>query len=147
MDIISNEPKIIIDYAHTSSSFRNIVVESKKLFKRPLILLFGAGGNRDLTKRKEYAKIANRYANLTILTNDNPRGEEPLKIINSMGDYIENKIIIMDRKQAIKYAISLLKDEVLLILGKGDEDYIIYENYQEYHNDYDEVKKCLNKIM
>ena len=53
----------------------------------------------------------------------------------------------MNRKQAIKYAISLLKDEVLLILGKGDEDYIIYENYQEYHNDYDEVKKCLNKIM
>lgn len=147
MDLISKKPMIVIDYAHSASSFRQIVKETKKLFKKKLILLFGAGGCRDKSKRKEYGKIAEKYADLSILTNDNPRGENPISIINEIGKYIKNKVIIIDRKEAIKFAINKLQeDSVLLILGKGNENYIQFDKYKEFHNDYIEVEKCLNRL-
>ena len=82
------------------------------------------------------------------MTNDNPRSESPEEIINQMKSYITHVEVIYDRKEAIKRGIDLTEnDKMLLILGKGNEDYILMDNYKIFHNDYYEVEKCLAKDM
>ena len=148
LDVVSKNPLIIIDYAHSPSSFENVILEAKEIFNKKVILVFGAGGDRDKSKRSEYAKIANKYAYITILTNDNPRSESPEEIVNQMKNYISHIEVIYDRKEAIKRGINLTEnDKMLLILGKGNEDYILMDNYKIFHNDYYEVEKCLAKDM
>lgn len=146
LDIVSKDPLIIIDYAHSESSFENILKECKEIFDKKIILIFGAGGNRDQSKRKDYALFAKKYADYVILTNDNPRNESPIEIVNQMKIYLTNFEIIYDRKKAIERGINLLdSNHLLLILGKGNEDYILMDGYKIFHNDYYEVEKCLMK--
>jgi len=115
-------PKIIIDFAHTPDGMQKVLssIKGKK------IVVFGAGGNRDKSKRKLMGEIADKYSNYIILTNDNPRCEDEMSIINDIKKGIKNTSveIILDRKEAIKKAISLQTDEYVLLLGKGDEKYI-----------------------
>jgi UDP-N-acetylmuramoyl-L-alanyl-D-glutamate--2,6-diaminopimelate ligase len=88
-------------------------------------VVFGAGGNRDASKRPLMGKIANRYAKKIIVTSDNPRFEEPKNIIDQICEGMREKPIVMEnRKEAIVYALETLEsNETLVILGKGDEDY------------------------
>lgn len=145
LDVVSKKPLIIIDYAHSASSFLNVVKETKEIFSKKMILIFGSGGDRDKHKRKEYGRVANKYGDKIILTNDNPRSEDPMSIILDIASEIDDYEVILDRKKAIKRGIELLNDDyLLLILGKGNEDFVIYKDYKEYLNDYQEVKKCLN---
>ena len=122
---LDNCPKVIIDYAHTPDALKNIL-ESLKLSKyKKLNLVFGCGGERDKGKRKEMAIIVNQYADFVFVTSDNPRNEEPIKIID---DICENLIIpniaIEDRETAIKEALKKSDtDDVILIAGKGHETY------------------------
>lgn len=148
LDVVNKNPLIIIDYAHSASSFENVVRETKVIFNRKMILIFGSGGDRDKSKRKEYGKIANKYASKIILTNDNPRSEDPKKIIEDISKEIKEYEVILDRKKAIKRGIELLTDDyLLLILGKGNEDFIQFKDYKVYSNDYVEVEKCLKTLM
>jgi len=115
-------PKVIIDFAHTPDGMEKVLssIKDKK------IVVFGAGGNRDKSKRKLMGEIADKYADYIILTNDNPRCEDELSIINDIKEGIKNTPveIIIDRSEAIKKALKIKKNKYVLLLGKGDEKYI-----------------------
>ena len=120
-------PKIIIDYAHTPDALENILQSLGELHPSEIILIFGCGGDRDKGKRKEMALIANKYANKVIITNDNPRDENPLDILNTIKNNLSvTHEVIENREEAIKKGLKLLRNKsILLIAGKG------HENYQE----------------
>ncbi len=124
MEIVSQNPLVIVDFAHTPDGMQK-VLESMR--DRDLVVLFGAGGDRDKDKRAKMGMVASRFAKKIVLTSDNPRSEEPEKIIEDILKGVnqrENLIIEPDRKEAIKKALKWQKEgEVLMILGKGDEEY------------------------
>ena len=126
-------PKIIVDFAHTPDGMEKVLnaISSKK------IVVFGAGGDRDKTKRKIMGEIADKYADYIILTNDNPRCENPQDIIQEIAKGIKNSPfeIIEDRKEAIKKAIKLQENEYVLILGKGDEKYMQFCDKKVFFSD------------
>jgi len=150
MEVIANNNNyIILDYAHTPDAMERILKETNKIKKGRNIVLFGCGGNRDKSKREIMGKIANDYADFIYLTNDNPRFEKDDDIINDILFGIENKnklIIEKDREKAITMAIKQMKEnDVLLILGKGHEDYQIIKD-QKYHlSDREIVLVCIKK--
>ena len=145
-EIISKKPLIIVDYAHTSSSLEYVLSKYRNKTRSKLISILGAGGNRDKNKRKEYGKIVNNYSDIVILTNDNPRYENPIDIIDNIKLKTEKELIIIDREDAIKKGIELLsKDDTLLILGKGDENYIEINGKRIPFKDKEIVLNHLNK--
>ena len=139
---------IIIDYAHTPDAFANIfksIFELKNKNKK-IITVFGCGGNRDSSKRKRMGKIASNYSDYIYITNDNPRFEDEDKIIDNICGGISNTEyqIIKDRKKAI---ISAMNNEnsIILILGKGVEEYQIIKNKKINHSDIKTVKEFINE--
>ena len=139
---------IIIDYAHTPDAFSNIfksIFELKNKNKK-IITVFGCGGNRDSSKRKQMGKIASNYSDYIYITNDNPRFEDEDKIIDNICGGISNTEyqIIKDRKKAI---ISAMNNEnsIILILGKGVEEYQIIKNKKINHSDIKTVKEFINE--
>jgi len=124
MEIVSKDPLIVIDFAHTPDGIENILksINGKK------IVIFGAGGNRDRAKRSLMGKVASENADFVILTNDNPRCEDETEIIKDIqkGLVHKNYLILPDREEAIKKGIELAKKNqaTLLVLGKGDEKFI-----------------------
>ncbi|QOG12958.1 UDP-N-acetylmuramoyl-L-alanyl-D-glutamate--2,6-diaminopimelate ligase [Arcobacter sp. FWKO B] len=144
MEIASTEPLIIIDFAHTPDGMEEVF---KSFANKDIIAVFGAGGNRDKEKRPLMGKIASRYCKHIIITSDNPRFEDPDLIVNDILLGISNKtniIVELNRKEAIKKAIQLYKkDTVILILGKGDEEYQIVYDHKIPFKDYNIVKELL----
>lgn len=144
-------PTIIIDYAHTPNSFREIFKEAKRFIKKnkgKIISVFGsAGGIRDKWKRPVLGKIASLYSDIIILTNEDPYWENEKKIIEDIYKGITKTkkcFKIIDRKKAIKKALTLATpNDIVLILGKGAEDYIHSKNKLIPHND----KKITIKIL
>jgi len=123
--------QIYVDYAHTDDALKNLLETAQDLTQERIILVFGAGGDRDKTKRPRMGAIAGKLADLTILTSDNPRTESPTAIISEVEEGLRTTgskkyIILPDRKEAIKKALSLArKNDIILIAGKGHEDYQI----------------------
>ncbi|MCJ7583085.1 MAG: UDP-N-acetylmuramoyl-L-alanyl-D-glutamate--2,6-diaminopimelate ligase [Candidatus Aminicenantes bacterium] len=123
--------QIYVDYAHTDDALKNLLETAQDLARERIILVFGAGGDRDKTKRPRMGAIAGKLADLTILTSDNPRTESPSAIISDVEEGLiktgpKKYIILPDRKEAIKKALSLArKDDMILVAGKGHEDYQI----------------------
>jgi UDP-N-acetylmuramoyl-L-alanyl-D-glutamate--2,6-diaminopimelate ligase len=122
MEVVSTNPLVVIDFAHTTDGISQVCDYFKT---RNLVIVFGAGGDRDRTKRPFMGKEVAGYSKKIYITNDNPRTENPEDIANDILIGIANKDsvqVILDRKLAIHTAIqNLQKDEILLILGKGDE--------------------------
>ena len=123
-----NGGDIFIDYAHTPDGVLNVLKTFKELTDNRLIVVFGCGGNRDKSKRSQMGKIAGEYADFTVLTDDNPRFEDGFEIILQIEEGLkmqtQNYICIQDRLNAITHAIKMLSQgDVLLILGKGAEEY------------------------
>lgn len=122
---------VIIDYAHTPDALEKLLLSVKrcKTDNSRIILVFGCGGDRDRTKRKSMGRIATEYADLTVITSDNPRHEEPLDIINEIMLGVNKEAaykMVVDRKQAIFYAIdNARRGDIILLAGKGHEDYEI----------------------
>ncbi len=118
---------IFIDYAHTPDALENVLKTIRSMGFEKVITVFGCGGDRDKKKRPLMGKVAEMYSDIVVVTSDNPRGEDPELIINDIISGLDNcgKLIKeMDRKKAIEIALSLLSQEdVLLIAGKGHEDY------------------------
>ena len=129
---------IIIDYAHTPDAELNIINATKEFAKGKIITLIGCGGDRDKTKRPEMARIATELSDFSIFTSDNPRTEDPENILNDMlAGVTNNKYIkIVERDKAIKYGIDLLtENDVLLLLGKGHEDYQVIGHEKVHFSD------------
>ena len=145
--LYNNEFSIILDYAHTPDAMERIIKETNSIKKGRCIVLFGCGGNRDKTKRPIMGKIASTLADKIYITNDNPRNENENKIIEDILSGIANndKIKVeINRERAIQLAISELeKDDILLVLGKGHEDYQIIKNKKYHLSDREIVNSCL----
>ena len=119
---------IMVDYAHSPESLENILSATKSYTKGRLISLFGCGGDRDPGKRPLMGEISGRIADFTIITSDNPRTEDPTKIVNQIEEGMKKTngkyICIVDRIEAIKYAIKMAnKNDIIILAGKGHEPY------------------------
>ena len=131
--------KIFVDYAHTDDALENVLRTLREITKGRLIVVFGCGGNRDVTKRPAMGKIATEIADHTIVTSDNPRKEDPLKIIEDIKAGISPSSsfeIEPDRREAIKKAISIAKEnDVIIVAGKGHETFQELANKTIYFDD------------
>ncbi|MCR4692468.1 MAG: UDP-N-acetylmuramoyl-L-alanyl-D-glutamate--2,6-diaminopimelate ligase [Firmicutes bacterium] len=139
---------VIIDYAHTPDGLENVLGAVNSFKKGRLIAVFGCGGDRDATKRPIMGDIGTRLSDIAIITSDNPRTEEPQKIIDDIlkgvktGEYK----VIKDRREAIGYALSIAKSgDVVLLLGKGQETYQILGTEKIHFDEREIVKEFLEK--
>ena len=135
---------VICDYAHTPDAVENILRSVKEYTEGRLICLFGCGGNRDATKRPKMAAAAAKYADRLIITSDNPRNENPEAIIQDILKGIENSEIpydvVADRRDAIYYGLKIAeKGDIIVLAGKGHEDYQVLANMERIHFDEREV--------
>lgn len=130
---------VIIDFAHTPDALENVL----KNINGEKIIVFGCGGNRDKTKRKIMGQVASTLAKQVIITNDNPRNENPQTIANEIAEGCQNNFeIILDRKKAIIHGIEMCKNQgiTLIIAGKGNENYQIIGNKKISYSDVDVIK-------
>jgi UDP-N-acetylmuramoyl-L-alanyl-D-glutamate--2,6-diaminopimelate ligase len=145
-----NQGKIIVDYAHTPDAVEKIITSFQENNDGRIITIIGCGGDRDKTKRPIMGNIATSNSDYAIITSDNPRTEDPNKIIEDIiaGINRDNYIVVPDRIEAIHKGIDMLHPEdTLLILGKGHENYQIigtvkhHMDDKEIAKDYIELKK------
>lgn len=134
---------VVVDYAHTDDALLNTLKTAKELAKGRIITVFGCGGDRDKTKREPMGRIAGEYSDLAIITSDNPRTEDPLKIISEIETGVKgtgtNYLAISDRREAIRKAVTEARtNDVVIIAGKGHETYQIIGN-EKFHFDDREV--------
>lgn len=137
---------IFVDYAHTPDAVENVLNSALEFKKGRIITIIGCGGDRDKSKRPIMGKTACTKSDLTIITSDNPRTEDPQAIINDIltGVSGQNYVVVADRKEAIAYGMNELKDnDILLILGKGHEDYQILGTKKVHFSDQEEVEKYI----
>lgn len=139
---------VVIDYAHNPSSMEAILQAMKKFAKGRIICVFGCGGNRDKTKREIMGALAGRYADFTLITNDNPRDEEPKAILSEIEKGIKTTKglykVIENRNEAIKFAMRIAwKNDIVLLLGKGHETYMEFKNGKKIHFD---ERECVKNI-
>lgn len=125
---ISTQYVVLIDYAHNEMSLRNLLVTLKDFKPKRLVVVFGCGGNRSKLRRSRMGETAGRLADFSILTSDNPRWEEPEKILDDIEDGIRETgsdyIRIEDRREAVNYAVRYaLEGDVIVLAGKGHESY------------------------
>ncbi len=141
---------IFVDYAHTKEAIEKLLASVKPYVRGRLIIVFGAGGDRDPGKRPLMGKAATKYADISIITSDNPRSEDPEKIIDDIlkGVTSGNRYIVEpDRKKAIEIGISLMKKEdVLIIAGKGHETYQEIKGKKYPFDDRKIVKEILEEL-
>ena len=148
--ISSKRGEIFVDFAHTPDGLDKSLSALKKRCEGRLICVFGCGGNRDAEKRSIMGGIAAQKADFTVLTSDNPRYEDPLDIITAIEKgyrrVSSSYVIVPDRRKAISYAIDMLnKEDVLLIAGKGGEEYQEIMGIKYPFNDYTVVEELLTE--
>lgn len=136
-----------VDFAHTPEALENALDELSGIKQGRLLCVFGCGGNRDSGKRCRMGEIASRLSDVVILTTDNPRNENPRKITDDIYKGIKNKekvSIIEDREEAIKAAVNkALSGDIILVAGKGHEEYQINGNKKIYFSDKEILKKYM----
>lgn len=145
MQIISHSPLIIVDFAHTHDGMEKILESFKG---QKISVVFGAGGDRDPTKRPKMGKVAEQYAQKLYITSDNPRTEDPQSIIDEIlqgiSDTTKIRSTCIDRAKSIQQAIiELQNDEVLFVLGKGDETYQIIGEEKIHFDDRETILSML----
>lgn len=130
LETIPISPKftLMIDYAHNAMALESLLLSLKEYHPKRLVTLFGCGGNRDPHRRYEMGEVSSNLSDLTVVTSDNPRFEEPMAIIDDILIGVRkgpgNYVTIPDRKEAIKYCIDNAEDgDVIILAGKGHEDY------------------------
>ena len=146
MEQVSEVPNVIVDFAHTPDGMQQVL---NALKEKEMLVVFGAGGDRDRTKRALMGRVAASLAKKVYITSDNPRSEDPQDIAEDILKGIEDKSIVsveLNRKKAIKMALDEQKDdEVVVVLGKGDESFqIIYD--EKFPFDDREVVRELLKL-
>lgn len=137
---------IFIDFAHTQDALENVLRTIRLATDKRIILVFGCGGDRDKTKRPLMGKVASQLADVSIVTSDNPRGEDPQDIIDEIIKGFEqaNYEMIVDRKQAIGKALGMAEEgDVVIIAGKGHEDYQIFKDTTVKFNERQIIRELL----
>ncbi len=155
---------ILVDYAHTGDALKRVLETLKSLKPQRLVTVFGCGGDRDRSKRPIMGEIAANFSDITVATSDNPRTEDPLKILADVQSGLSRihprewteleagrgegrgYIVIPDRRQAICFAVSILRPgDLLLVAGKGHEDYQILGTQKIHFDDREEIRRTLNQ--
>lgn len=144
-------PAVLVDYAHTHDALENVLSALRPVTKGRVIVMFGCGGDRDRTKRPKMAGVACRLADVVVVTSDNPRTEDPAFIIGQILEGVpsesQNKVSIEpDRTRAIEMAIRMAgADDVVLLAGKGHEDYQIVGKTKRHFDDREEARRVLEQ--
>jgi len=152
--VSTNQITAIVDYAHTPDALENVLgtIKGLRTMNEKLITLFGCGGERDRTKRPVMVEIALKYSDMLIMTLDNPRHEDPEQIFAEMQQGVSPSNFrkakrIDDREEAILHAISICQPgDIILIAGKGHEDYQVIGSEYQYFSDKEVVAKGFGKI-
>ncbi|WP_341814743.1 UDP-N-acetylmuramoyl-L-alanyl-D-glutamate--2,6-diaminopimelate ligase [Wolbachia endosymbiont (group A) of Chalcis sispes] len=136
------KPFAFVDYAHTPSALKQALLSLKWHFNKKIVLVFGCGGNRDQTKRAEMGKIAQMYADRVIITDDNPRDENPAEIRRGILLHCPDALEIEDRREAIEKGVDIAYNEgmILLVAGKGHERFQIIGNQTFEFSDVEVIK-------
>jgi UDP-N-acetylmuramoyl-L-alanyl-D-glutamate--2,6-diaminopimelate ligase len=143
---------VVVDYAHTDDALENLIRTARELnTKGRIITLFGCGGSRDRTKRPIMGETSGRLSDLSILTSDNPRQEDPLKIISDVVVGMQKSggkyLIEPDRAKAIRRGIEEARaGDIVLLAGKGHEDYQIFADHTIHFDDREQARKALNDL-
>jgi UDP-N-acetylmuramoyl-L-alanyl-D-glutamate--2,6-diaminopimelate ligase len=141
---------VYIDYAHTPDALEKLLISLRQFQPKNLRVVFGCGGDRDRTKRPIMGSVASTLADFVYITSDNPRTEEPSAIIKDIVKGLIDKKrcnVIEDRAQAIKAAISgAVEGDIVVIAGKGHEDYQVIGSVKKYFSDFEVAKSVLNKL-
>ena len=146
-EIIVEEPLVIVDYAHTPDGLKNVLNAAREITPKDsnLICVFGCGGDRDATKRPKMGSIAEELSDKIIITSDNPRSEDPQQIITDIlaGFKSTNNVIVeADRGKALEYIKEIASEnDVVVVAGKGHEDYQILADKTIHFDDREEVRK------
>lgn len=146
---------VIVDYAHTPDGLENILKTARQFARNKIITIFGCGGERDRLKRPIMGRIAGEYSDFCILTSDNPRGEDPWQIIGEVEVGLQEKkqigsgyTVQPDRYEAIKLGIELARpDDMVIIAGKGHEDYQIFSDYTITFSDRDVAAELIRQRL
>ncbi|MEC8265469.1 MAG: UDP-N-acetylmuramoyl-L-alanyl-D-glutamate--2,6-diaminopimelate ligase [Pseudomonadota bacterium] len=152
LDKVTKNSNIFVDYAHTPDALKNVLCDLQKNCKGKLFTIIGCGGDRDKKKRPMMTEEAIKFSDLVLITDDNPRTENPAKIRQDMMKKIKKKdkgkvIEIAGRKEAIEFTIKLLKkNDFLLIAGKGHENYQIIGKKKYFFSDKQTAKKIISKL-
>ena len=151
VEILSVYPKftLMIDYAHNAMSLESLLKSLREYEPHRIVTVFGCGGNRDRNRRFEMGEVSSRLADLSIITSDNPRDEEPMAIIEDILQGVKKAegayVTIPDRKEAIRYAIEHGEEgDIIILAGKGHEDYQIIKGVK-YHMDERELVAEIKK--
>ena len=164
LELIENDRNavILVDYAHTGDALRRVIEAMQQLAPQRILTIFGCGGDRDRHKRPVMAEVAARGSDIAIATSDNPRTEDPEQILNDIRSGLikiharewskseaaigkgKGYVVIQDRREAIQFAVSILRPgDLLLIAGKGHEDYQILGAKRIHFDDREEVRMAL----
>ncbi len=147
---ISKRFTLMIDYAHNAMSLESLLTSLREYSPKRLVTLFGCGGNRSIDRRFDMGEVASRLSDLTIVTSDNPRFEEPMAIIEDiltgMKKHDGKYVVYPDRKDAIRYAILHAEDgDVVILAGKGHEDYQEIKGKKYPMDERDIIKELLEE--
>jgi UDP-N-acetylmuramoyl-L-alanyl-D-glutamate--2,6-diaminopimelate ligase len=141
---------VLVDYAHTDDALKNVLSALRPLAHGKLRVLFGCGGDRDRTKRPRMARTAVKFADLVIITSDNPRTENPQGIIDEIlagipADKSTSVVVEPDRRRAIELALmDAQAGDIILLAGKGHENYQIIGTEKRHFDDVEEANRVLN---
>ena len=140
---------LVVDYAHTDSALEHVLATAREFKPRRVILVFGAGGNRDTEKRERMGRVAARLADWTVITSDNPRNEDPMEIIAAIEKGFSKEAartyeVVPDRKEAISRALAMAtKGDYVIVAGKGHENYQILKDRTIHFNDIEVINEIL----
>ncbi|MFA5090136.1 MAG: UDP-N-acetylmuramoyl-L-alanyl-D-glutamate--2,6-diaminopimelate ligase [Candidatus Omnitrophota bacterium] len=140
---------VFVDYAHTEDALYNAVMSLREVSCGKIIVVFGCGGQRDREKRPKMGRVVSELADYAVITNDNPRSDDPQDIVNDIltGIKKDNYCVILDRREAISHAFSLAKaGDVVLIAGKGHEDYQLMQEKKVHFDDREVARECLKSV-
>lgn len=146
---VESDFTVVVDYAHTGDALENILKSINEFKTNRVITIFGCGGDRDKSKRPIMGEIAERYSDIVIVTSDNPRTEDPEEIIKEIivGLKKENHLIEVNREKAIEKAVTIAeKNDIILIAGKGHENYQIIGREKIHFDDKEEVIKVIKNL-
>lgn len=148
--------EVIVDYAHTPSSFETIFPPLRKRCSGRIFSVFGSGGERDVTKRPLQGAIAAKYCDVVVLADEDPRGEDPVTLLKQIAAGAEkegkimdeNLFIIHERQKAIREVFKMAqKGDIVLLLGKSHENSIIYKNFTMPYDEISEAKQALKELL